>query len=358
MASVAHEGNPRVNSLAVSGTLDGVVYLLPQPGNLPQAPQENPTEPIPQPRVFGVPEKYVFDGFVFGNDTTSRTVMTQRTDSKDIDTSIFVAPAGTVLEYSRFEGAPLHGAIIRPFTTNWWALSDQTTFNTDSTSSGTGDLQANKDFWHMKDNYYGVRRTNGGSSSFGSFSIEQTVTATVVSGLSNVTGGPISGLALGVKPDSTSDAFWGIAGIMDFWSQVAYICAYQGHSLKTLGSILTSEQFDLSSWTVDDIVFYLTLNYEGLVNEAITGGLCVLPEPTTTSLWSYAFGYSFGEEVNVTNTQTPPPHWGPDMWMGLVNVASEATHFAAPTDSVKWKDVHGYYTLVSDNTKRTINNCA
>lgn len=109
-ATVAHEGNPRTNSLAVSGTLDGSVYVAFEYTKPPlqlEAPPSTVDDTLTASSSHS--QKFVFlNNFVFGNDHHPFD-----SDPNPLGSAAWLAPQGSVTDYSNIANVPVWGCLHR-----------------------------------------------------------------------------------------------------------------------------------------------------------------------------------------------------------------------------------------------------
>lgn len=308
-ATIAHEGNPRTDSLVVAGTLDGNAFLLfdfPLVGpNLPRT-----GEVVADNYRIETPFtlKYVLTDFQYGTDAFDHGsgYVQYNKSSPTGNTATFRAPAGTVLEYSRKDNIKMYGAVISPTVRSNGRYIDRLSTSlsfvfVNKTNIDTYDA-AFLDWANL-----GKRPTN---SDFSSFEVNQRVT------INAIAGDPFFGVAVGVDPRSTADDFTGYVLAYDWTNDTQYLMRYFHRSLSQFGDILGSNNPTVK---VAGSTLSLTLSKGTGVSGAVT-------------TWTIS-----GGSLSVSSlADTDLPYFAPDMRCALVNLPS--TGDSGGDDSIVWAD--------------------
>lgn len=244
--TVAHEGNPRTNSLAVSGTLDGDVFITIEGNSVPQPPTVPPTGPTSPPNVTSNSAvKYLFSvdpGFRFGVD--GATIQGQ--NSAKVNTDTFVPSAGWYGEYSQLNGILMAGAIVSPTILTNVRYYDVIK----SVASGTAvySTQAYLDYLGMMSlDFDNILKDTEPPASYTSITLSggaDIKTAPINS--------PVSGAAVGVKPGSTFQNFTGIICTYDWATNQYTIKMLVDQDVNEQGTVIATEN-RVIDWGLDPL---------------------------------------------------------------------------------------------------------
>jgi hypothetical protein len=333
-ASVAHEGNPRTNTLTISGTLDGDIFLIP----LPPSPDPFSTEPRPlPPEVFGEPSvssndalKYVFNDFRFGTDGQNSgsgaigAFEPNNSQNAYVVNETFIATRGTVLEFSEKDSIPMYGFVMSPSVVCNQRFIDNNNHAAGSLISKAVDHNSIDFFalWTLlqdkADDTPTVPGSRWGELPGNSAPAHVNMQTTAhVSALAS--GYPFSGVAVGVDPKSTIDDFTGIVAAFNWGNQTEYIMRYNHQPLKTLGTVIAS-----IAWGVDYVI-----------NDRIRVQLSKIHGLNSAETWRILWN-----STTITGlTNTDIPYYQPDMRSALINLPS--TFDSGTDDAVTWTEVAG-----------------
>jgi hypothetical protein len=316
-ATLAHEGNPRTNSLAITGTLDGgatLILVFPQGPILPVLPAGLTPMTISSPG----PAKYEFsrdtennNTFAFGNNTPTPIVIKNYNNAAIIN-DVSSAPYGWVKEYSFNLGLNLYGCILSQSKCSYdlnyiWAGANQLY---------TPAYRFNRTYWDM----LGDQQINPPSA-------YNWANANVISGtrakMLEVTRTPISGAAVLCDPESTKDDFTGLAAVYDWSTSTLYVMSYHHQSLMEFGTVLASTSSTMAATR------FLSCEASRAIGEG--------------NSFSIAANISSGSSVQATSVVSP--YYGPNPANGLINIASSASHTAKGDESVTWESVSSYFDV-------------
>lgn len=334
VASVAHEGNPRTNTLTVSGTLDGDIFLIPifpppdaVSGDPPPDDIVRPLPPNPEvaDSVFASNSgKYILTDFKIGTDGQNTFGPTEPFEPNDSNNAIegtdtFVDTSGTIIEYSKRNDNLMFGMIKSSRI-----ACNQRFIDNSNPTPGLSHLERsvdhfNLDFFelfHLLEEQSAVQAGDRwgelpGNSAVTNVLIEATAYASTLA-----VGKPFCGVAVGVPPTATHHNFSGIVGAYNWGNQTQYLLRYRNQPLSELGEVLGS---------------FVTTDY--LVNDGIT---CQIRKRRSTGLWTAS---TFG--VTVSNlTDSDIPYFEPDMRIAIVNLPSTVDS-GVVDDFMTWKEVSG-----------------
>jgi hypothetical protein len=327
-ASVAHEGNPRTNSLAVTGTLDGEAWLIPIPTiPVPTTPLvpiiENPVTLLVQSSVDPT-LKYVFTDFVFGNQTNTSGASTGiRLITKEtglVVEDLRILPAGTVREWSCNDGINMYGCVLSKGLMSY----DQNTNFTGADSAYTPVNRRGVDFYQMLLDQQAASSTTG---AFGSAQVEMTTQVT----LNAVNGSPISGVAVMVDPESTPTAFTGIVAAYDWSTTTLYLSTYNKQPLSGFGTVISS--------AVASPALAVGGKITALVTRAFGNANSFAATARAES--------SAAATLALIESTIASPYYTYKIASGLVNIASSASHVTSGDDDVTWEDLYTTFVEVS-----------
>ena len=363
MSSLAHEGNPKEDEIIITAgsvlstaQLDVDFLFLGQGENIPIL-----EEITPYIAESSHSDKYLYSidpdtnkrTFQFGNDCHpfSQTT-TQLIYSRDIDSATFLPARGYVLEYSAKDFIAMYGFITQVCSSNWWELTEATgpgtSAPTASWSSHTGQKWINKDWNTYRNHWIGTSGIGSGNpATTGTYRVYQYMQATIANGSLGIVNYPISGVAVGVSPESTFTSFTGIVGVIDFYQQLLIVMSYYKQPLSGFGTILSATTAAGYPSVAADTIVTAFLSYAKSVTHAVpkpTG-----PKLTDTENWAVRF--SFGDVVSdVDISGIIPPYIGNYMRTALVNIASSASHAPTIEDSIIWKEPFSYFSFDGSNT--------
>lgn len=321
-ATIAHEGNPRTDSLVVTGTLDGTVTVT--LGPVPTVPPtvENPSEP-----PSGVPKqspsnalKYVFADFVFGEGRASVPTIVNPGNTATPSTT---APGGSVLEYSRNNDINCWGCIVSPSRSQV----------TDERVLPKGQKHQFVRFSEFLNVYYNSTGVDSAATGY----IPDATIATY-GRLLSVTGAPISGPAVGVDPNSTFDDFTGYALLYNSILSQLQLCFYNHQSLSTIPTPLATET------TVPSTGQYLVLRYLTTNHFSSTPATITITVYNAAGASVFSSAYSDGVEFAFPATENHFRQYDSAAW---VNVSSGHNGSGNTDDFWTWDLIETGWALTS-----------
>lgn len=288
--AVAHEGNPRVDSLEVPGgsLQSDAIRTIKQtgpgatdgPGDIPPVPSGEPTGSS------SGTDKYIFSVDDQGDITFKFANQSQTGE----------VGAGSVQEFSFRNGKNLSGFI--------------------SINPTTSDLSSSNPFTEQNIDFFRLRQLQNIHVPDTTITINQVVTATIDA----VSSSPISGLAVLVDPISTADEFYGFVAAYDWSTTTGYLMQYEGEPLTTLGRVLTSETVAV------------------VVGDLFQANFTINPNNGSPTAEFFA---SFGTASSNPTTSPSVPTLVEGMGVALVDIASSASHTSVVDDTVTWELVEG-----------------
>lgn len=319
--TIAHEGNPRVtDALVVSGTLDGTATLLiqfPEEGRPLPPPPNNDESYIISPSN---PHKYVWSEedsgagthkFSFGN---GRGNVPEIVAAHNI-TPTTIIPLGGFKDYSKFDGTDVWGLVKRPSTSEF--LNEQI--------GSAGQLLQGIDFGQFINLYWNSTAADpvvNGKAPTGILGCFGRLTET--------TGTPVSGPAVGVAPGSTYDDFTGYVLAYDQVGARLVLAHYNHQSLFSIPNVLAT------SASVPAIGQYLVFRYTTRdVNGAVPASLdwfiySAAGAQVATNTYFNGIDFTFpATEANLAINK----------WAAFVNIASGNLGSINANDSSTWDTV-------------------
>jgi hypothetical protein len=316
MATVAHEGNPRTNSLAVTGTLDGVVYLLPliTPGPALPAPVDQPAQTVDAGNI----TKYDFSKdpllnitFVYGNNIDEGLTIIDHFTGDEID-STRVAPAGWMKEHSFRLSTNLAGMIKSGATCSYDIQVNNTGANYQR------EYRFNRTYWDLMQDQENDR----------GFPFATSASALMEVHLMEVSGEPISGVAVMVDPESTKEEFTGLCAVYDWSTTTLYTMSYNKEPLTLFGTVLSSTvaSFPANGYLIVEVDHDYTAGNSFTVTAALQN--------------------SEGTQTDSTQaTSVVSPFFAQDPEVAVIDIASSASHTAEDDEYVVWQDVGSNFEI-------------
>ena len=318
---VAHEGNPRTNSITISGgdmlSTASLEVVLPGPS------QSTPVFALPGPQTFIMPSnsiKYVLPAdsqgnitFVFGN---GRARVPLAVNPNNAATPTTIDPANGFTEYSRSSSVDVYGLIKRPSTSE--VLDERVLPN--------GFKVEDVRFADFLAQYY------NGSSDPVVTGLHPTGIVACFGRLLGQTGTPISGPAIAVDPNSTPTDFTGYALLANAVNSRLELVFYNHQSLggtiptplATVSTFPVATQYLQFEYTTQDIF--------GVVPAALAANVYNSDGTTASATtWFNGIDFTFPATENHFRDGNDYAAW--------VNVASGINGSANGNDYWEWDTV-------------------